>query len=145
MWRTVVGSWFSFLVQCNCLTLYDDLQLPRRLEIVLRFRTGPSGRFSYGSGSTWAASCPFGLRVRVPMQHLLGGGLGPLVARSQLGDFSGARELKSVRDGEALVRRPRRVVVRVLAPRSKMSVSTPRRGFRCGGIQMIRATNQGQR
>ena len=60
MWLAFVGSWFSFLVQCYCLTVYHDLQLPRRLEIILRIRTGPTGRFSYGSGSTWAASCPFG-------------------------------------------------------------------------------------
>ena len=60
MWFTFIGSWFSFLVQCYCLTVYHDLQLPRRLEIILRIRTGPTGRFSYGSGSTWAASCPFG-------------------------------------------------------------------------------------
>ena len=60
MWFTFVGSWFSFLVQCICLTVLHDLQLPRRLEIILWLRTGPTGRFSYGSGSTWAASCPFG-------------------------------------------------------------------------------------
>lgn len=30
------------------------------------------------------------------------------------------------------------------APRARRT-TTPRRGFRCGGIQMIRATNQGQR
>ena len=41
-----IGSWFSFQVQCICLTVYHDLQLPRRLEIVLRIRAGPSGRFS---------------------------------------------------------------------------------------------------
>ena len=60
MWFTFVGSWFSFLVQCYCLTVYHDLQLPGRLEIILRIRTGPTGRFSYGSGSNWAASCPLG-------------------------------------------------------------------------------------
>ena len=47
MWFTFVGSWFSFLVQCICLTVYHDLQLPRRLEIILWLRTGPTGRFSY--------------------------------------------------------------------------------------------------
>ena len=60
MWFTFIGSWFSFLVQCYCLTVYHDLQLPGRLEIILRIRTGPTGRFSYGSGSNWAASCPLG-------------------------------------------------------------------------------------
>ena len=53
MWLTFVGSWFSFLVQCICLTVLHDLQLPRRLEIILWLRTGPTGRFSYGSGSMW--------------------------------------------------------------------------------------------
>ena len=33
MWFTFIGSWFSFLVQCYCLTVYHDLQLPGRLEI----------------------------------------------------------------------------------------------------------------
>ena len=47
MWFTSVGSWFSFLVQCICLTVLHDLQLPRRLEIILWLRTGPTGRFSY--------------------------------------------------------------------------------------------------
>ena len=47
MWLTFVGSWFSFLVQCICLTVLHDLQLPRRLEIILWLRTGPTGRFSY--------------------------------------------------------------------------------------------------
>ena len=35
MWLTFVGSWFSFLVQCICLTVLHDLQLPGRLEDVL--------------------------------------------------------------------------------------------------------------
>ena len=47
MWFTFIGSWFTCLVQCYCLTVYHDLQLPGRLEIILRIRTGPTGRFSY--------------------------------------------------------------------------------------------------
>ena len=61
MWRTVVGSWFSFLVQCFCLTFHDGFQLPGRLEDVLRTGCSSTGRHFYGSGSFWAASCPFGL------------------------------------------------------------------------------------
>ena len=52
MWFTFIGSWFTCLVQCYCLTVYHDLQLPGRLEIILRIRTGPTGRFSYPGSHT---------------------------------------------------------------------------------------------
>ena len=47
MWRTVVGSWFSLLVQCICLTFHDGFQLPGRLEIVLWTGRSPTGRYAY--------------------------------------------------------------------------------------------------
>ena len=61
MWRTVVGSCFSFLVQCFGLTFRDGFKPPRRLADVLGTRSSSTGRLFYGSGSEWAASCSFGL------------------------------------------------------------------------------------
>ena len=38
--------WLGPVANSQCVTVYHDLQLPRRLEIILRIRTGPTGRFS---------------------------------------------------------------------------------------------------
>ena len=65
MWFTFIGSWFSFLVQCYCLTVYHDLQLPGRLEIILRIRTGPTGRFSYRCAGPRGPQKAYDMRMKV--------------------------------------------------------------------------------